>query len=185
MISYNIFIKNRISSFNILAINSEDLKIVVDAYNKGSSDFFISGTRYWMKDLFEIKIFEFNHPERIKDFVLFAEKEGLVAQGILSSSYLPPEALVKGGKDVTREFISDAFGHLSSINNKKEENQNKTDESLKKIFISHSSKDKDKINPLIDLLENIGINHSQIFFLLIRHMGLISGKIFLNDLKKS
>ena len=33
-----------------------------------------------------------------------------------------------------------------------------------KLFISHSSEDKDKIKPLIDLIENIGVPHNQIFF---------------------
>jgi hypothetical protein len=35
---------------------------------------------------------------------------------------------------------------------------------MSKLFISHSSKDGDKINPLIDLIENIGVAHNQIFY---------------------
>lgn len=34
----------------------------------------------------------------------------------------------------------------------------------KKVFISHSSKDNEQIKPLIDLIENIGVPHSQIFY---------------------
>lgn len=35
---------------------------------------------------------------------------------------------------------------------------------MNKLFISHSSEDKEKIKPLIDLIENIGVSHNQIFF---------------------
>lgn len=43
--------------------------------------------------------------------------------------------------------------------------QNKLqNENMSKLFISHSSEDKDKIKPLIDLIENIGVTHNRIFF---------------------
>ncbi|MCL9804611.1 toll/interleukin-1 receptor domain-containing protein [Flavobacterium amniphilum] len=35
---------------------------------------------------------------------------------------------------------------------------------MSKLFISHSSEDKEKIKPLIDLIENIGVSHNQFFF---------------------
>ncbi len=43
-------------------------------------------------------------------------------------------------------------------------NKNQNNQNMIKIFISHSSKDEAKIKPLIDLIEVIGIPHSEIFF---------------------
>ena len=42
--------------------------------------------------------------------------------------------------------------------------QKSQNKNMSKLFISHSSEDKEKIKPLIDLIENIGISHDQIFF---------------------
>jgi hypothetical protein len=41
--------------------------------------------------------------------------------------------------------------------------KNKT-KNMSKLFISHSSQDDPKIKPLIDLIEDIGIHHNQIFY---------------------
>ncbi|MGI4873017.1 MAG: toll/interleukin-1 receptor domain-containing protein [Janthinobacterium lividum] len=35
---------------------------------------------------------------------------------------------------------------------------------MKKLFISHASVDANKVKPLIDLIESVGVSHSQIFF---------------------
>lgn len=43
------------------------------------------------------------------------------------------------------------------------QHKNKT-QKMSKLFISHSSKDDKKIKPLIDLIENIGVHHNQIFY---------------------
>lgn len=50
---------------------------------------------------------------------------------------------------------------LMTIFQQQSKSQNKN---MSKLFISHSSEDKDKIKPLIDLIENIGVPHNRIFF---------------------
>ncbi len=54
--------------------------------------------------------------------------------------------------------IDDQLTTITPIQTK---TQNKN---MNKLFISHSSEDKEKIKPLIDLIENIGVSHNQIFF---------------------
>lgn len=55
---------------------------------------------------------------------------------------------------------------------------------MKKIFLSHSSKDKDKIDLFRDLIEDIGIKHSEIFYSSGAGYGVTLGKNLFEELKK-
>ena len=98
------------STFNILNIDIGDLKIVVDAYNQGKSDFFIAGKKYWLNNLFEIKIFEFDHPDKFDAFIEFAKSNNLFVTGMFNKPHLTPQVLQEGGKEVTRDFIKNEYG---------------------------------------------------------------------------
>ncbi len=65
-------------------------------------------------------------------------------------------------KNVTDKFIVYPLGALRVKEPPAPSVENKGN-ALKKIFISHATKDKEIIEELIDLLENIGINSAQIF----------------------
>lgn len=54
--------------------------------------------------------------------------------------------------------------------------KNRTMKSFEKIFISHSFKDKEIVEDLIDLLEVIGIKHEQIFCSSIQGYGISLGE---------
>jgi hypothetical protein len=54
---------------------------------------------------------------------------------------------------------------------------------MKKIFISHSSQDKKKIDPLVDLLGDIGVPHNQIFFTSDSSTGVHLGENIMERLK--
>lgn len=136
------------STYNILNVGKEDLEIVLHAYNQGKSDFFIAGKKYWLSNLFEIKIFEFNHPEKFDAFIELAKRNGLYQKSMFSEPHLTPEVLIEGGDDVTRTFIKGEFGNQQG---------DQTDNGLKKkikmeIFISHSSDDSDKAEALINVI---------------------------------
>jgi len=66
-----------------------------------------------------------------------------------------------------------------------EQQQNKTQKNMSKLFISHSSADKEKIKPLIDLIENIGVSHNQIFFSSHPALELTVDRTYLKDLKRN
>lgn len=65
-----------------------------------------------------------------------------------------------------------------------EKQDTKMDNSNSKLFISHSSVDKETIKPLIDLLEDIGVPHNQIFFSSHPAYGVLQGEDIFLRLKK-
>lgn len=64
-------------------------------------------------------------------------------------------------------------------NNKASKNIN-----MKKLFVSHSSLDDTKIEPLIDLINLIGIPHNKIFYCSIEGYGLKPGENLFDGLKR-
>jgi hypothetical protein len=56
--------------------------------------------------------------------------------------------------------------------------------SMKKLFISHASEDKEKIKPLIDLIEGIGVSENQIFYSSLPAFGVSLGENIFDRLKK-
>ena len=85
--------------------------------------------------------------------------------------------------NVTDKFIIYPLGTLKA----KQDNQlitNKRDNSLKKIFISHATKDKEIVEELIDLLETIGISSTQIFCSSFEGYGIPLGGNFLDTIKE-
>lgn len=65
-------------------------------------------------------------------------------------------------KNVTDKFIVHPLGALRIKEQPMPSAENKGN-ALKKIFISHATKDKEIIEELIDLLESIGVNSTQFF----------------------
>ena len=150
--AYNLYIKTQSRYYNILNIEKDDLQIVIDAFNYGKDDFFIGGKKYWLANLFEIRIFNFQN-SKIDDFIRMIETNGLDRKS-LGSHYIPPESLEHGGEDVTKEFIKGAFGFL--LNSKKNQiSQNPSDID---IFISHSSSDIKITTLLIEIVRKLSIS---------------------------
>jgi len=143
--TYNLFIKTQSKTYNILNIDENDLNVIVDSFNYGKEEFFLGGKKYWISRLFEIRIFRFHNPDKIQEFLDFAESRGLYKSSF-GSHYLTPEVLKNGSEEVTREFIKGDFGYLQ--NSKKTNNMdNEID-----IFISHSSSDVDIAKHLIEIV---------------------------------
>lgn len=144
---YNVYIKTQSSSINIFNIEQDDLEIIISAYNQGDNEFYIAGKKYWLRNLFEIKIFTSELGEKFEDFINSAEMQGLFVKNFYSGGlYLPPEVLVKMGKDVTRDFIKGGYGSKSG---KSELPSLKNSIS---IFISHSGSDINIVKLVINIL---------------------------------
>ncbi len=152
--TYNLYIKTSDRIFNIFILEKSDLDIVINAYNIGKYDFFIAGKKYWISNLFEIKIFQFKHSEKIQDFIDLAKQNRLFVKGGFGSPYLPPDALRQGGIDVTRDFIKGDYGHQAKNKN--------IDESLIEmdIFISHNSNDIEIAKLIIEIVRKAFNIHS-------------------------
>lgn len=146
--TYNLYIKTQSKYYNIFSIENNDLQIVIDAFNYGKDNFFIGGKKFWLSNLFEIRIFNFKDPDKIQDFIKMLEANGQFKTS-LGSHYYPPEALERGGSEVTREFIKGGFGYLLELKGNKT-NQPMTNEI--DIFISHSSSDIEITTLLIEIV---------------------------------
>ncbi|GEM_PF-2247057 len=131
---FNVFIKTQSRASNILNIDEEELGVVVNAYNNGKSDFFIAGKKYWLKRLFEIKIFTFPSG-KLEEFLQLAEEKELYELQYVGEPYLPPSTLRHVGENITKDYIKGDFGYL-------DKNKASTGSEIEMdIFISHSSKD--------------------------------------------
>jgi len=144
--TYNLYIKTQLDTYNILNINEDDLSIVINAFNTGKGEFFIGGKKYWFEKLFEIRIFTFTRPDKFQDFVILAQSKGLFVTGFSGSKYLKPVVLREGGKEVTREFIKGDFGYLTKVLDK-----NKITSDMD-IFISHCSSDVEIAKSVIEIV---------------------------------
>jgi len=60
----------------------------------------------------------------------------------------------------------------------------KSNSTINKVFISHSSKDKDYVEEIIDIIETIGLNSSQIFCSSFDGYGIDLGENFLERIKE-
>ena len=134
------------STFNILNIDKEELEIVLSAYHNGDGDFFLAGKKYWITNLFEIKIFEFDHPDRFDDFIELADRTQVTNTSFLGEKYLSPDVLRTGGSEITKNVLRGGFGSQKS-----NEDSNKVTSNME-IFISHSSKDAAIAEALINVL---------------------------------
>jgi hypothetical protein len=148
MKTYNIYIKTKMSTFNILNIDRADLEFIVDAYNHGRPDFFLGGKKYWLNNLFEIRIFEFDYPEKFDSFVELAKRNDLLISGMFGDSHLPPQVLKEGGKEVTRDFIKQEYGD-QKVSSK---TYNSSIKHQMEIFISHSNEDSNIAEALVNVI---------------------------------
>jgi hypothetical protein len=114
IMKYNIYYHTKMSGNNIIGLDEDKMKRVVDAYKKGKEKFSISGQQYSFSGLKSLQIF--THENGI-DPALFEKK--VIASGKASSNlighYLSPEILETVGKNITDELIGDLeFGEYST-----------------------------------------------------------------------
>ncbi|CAL2082787.1 conserved hypothetical protein [Tenacibaculum dicentrarchi] len=67
--------------------------------------------------------------------------------------------------------------------NSPSEDSNGNDQSIKKVFISHSSQDTNVVEELIEILESLGLNSTQIFCSSFEGYGIDYGENFLDRIK--
>lgn len=122
-----------------------------------------------------------------------SKNQELVNSGIIGLGYYgaPKEfAFENYFKNVTDDFIIHPLGGLkrnSKINKVTTDNKtsltNVPKANPKKIFISHATADKEIVEILIDLLEDIGLKSNQIFCSSFEGYGIPLGDDFLNRIK--
>jgi hypothetical protein len=105
--TYNVFIKTAFKSFNLFTLPADKLEIVKNAYLEGKDSFVISGTKHFLSNCHEIKIYTFDdtkyHIQRVAE--IWGVSKCIIKTTL--SSYVPPKCLADFGDDVTSDFIGD------------------------------------------------------------------------------
>lgn len=107
MMTYNVYFHTQFSTFTILHVPDERLDIIIDAYLEGKEEFTLKGKKYFISNLIEMKIYEFDS-EKIS-FVK-AEKYWNANSFVKTNSdgpYVAKEGLRETGKEITSEIIGD------------------------------------------------------------------------------
>lgn len=113
--NYNIFIKNQITTFNILDVSEEELDRILDVYAYGKETVFIKGKKYWLTRLHEIQIFTFEHQQikTEKDLWEAYRSADLMIRAFKGlNTWLPIKVLDQVGTRVTDNFITNDYGYL-------------------------------------------------------------------------
>ena len=112
--TFNVYIKTQSTYNSLLDIGEEELRLVVDAFLGGESDFMLDGKKYWMNNVFEIRVFTYNNTRGLSGEQLLheAKQQGLASQEYMRRDkwYLSPEVLKHLGEDVTRKYITGKQG---------------------------------------------------------------------------
>lgn len=170
-------------------MTAEELKPFINSYHY-AENLLINGTTILADEIHSVTIMEGIH-----DFEMYREKaqfeldreqrNGMNSGFVLVGSYSNTEqyAFENYLKNVTDKFIIYPLGALKTKQPIKPM-ANEKGNTLKKIFISHAIKDKEIVEELIDLLETIGINSTQIFCSSFEGYGIPLGKDFLETIKE-
>src|ERR1700749_4194134 len=105
---YNLYVRTDTETYNIKYVSEENLNKIITAYNIGKETIFISGKKYQLKGLAEIKIYTLDNPAGFNDFINSPEIKPEIKwsqYGVWLSAHL----LAKCGTNVTDEFITDDF----------------------------------------------------------------------------
>lgn len=177
-------------------LDIEKLKKYVDFYHYGE-DVLINGTTIKSYDVDSITIMEseksITEYEQKAKFEIDSENQKIVNSGIIGLGYYgDPKNYAFNNylKNVTDNFIVHPHGGLNrndKINKVKADNKaivNLQNTTPKKIFISHATADKEIVELLIDILEDIGLKSNQIFCSSFEGYGIPLGEDFLDKIKQ-
>lgn len=110
---FNVYIKTQSTYYSLLDIPKDDLEMIVAAFHAGDEDVLIDGVKYFLRNVFEIRVFTYDRSETLPGPALM---ERCVQQGLAKTEYLgrrqylPPEVLKQVGQDVTKTYIAGKQG---------------------------------------------------------------------------
>lgn len=132
---YVIYIKTQSFDYNIWYLNGDTVKSVVASYLEGNTSFFIEGTKYWISNLFEIKIFNIESKEKTEEILTHYERQGVYISGrFTKGKVLALKFLKLHFEDVTSSFFPNHFD-ADKLEQKKKRKKRNTD--FSSVFIIH------------------------------------------------
>lgn len=175
-------------SFSKFNMDKDQLSPFINSYHYGE-DFFINGNTINSYDIDSISIMESDQDfeiYKIKAKVeLDRQRQNDVNNGfVFVGGYNQEEYIFDNYlENVTDKFILHPLGALKDKQTIKQITKEKGN-TLKKIFISHATMDKGIVEEIIDLLETIGVNATQIFCSSFEGYGIPLGNNFLDTIKE-
>lgn len=169
-------------------MDKDQLSPFINSYHNGE-DFFINGNTINSYDIDSISIMESDQDfeiYKIKAKVeLDRQRQNDVNNGfVFVGGYNQEEYIFDNYlENVTDKFIVHPLGALR-VKEPVAPLVEKKGNTLRKIFISHATKDKEIVEEIIDLLETIGINPTQIFCSSFEGYGIPLGNNFLDTIKE-
>lgn len=137
-------------AFNVMELPENKLSIILSFYEKGENQFTIAGSKYTAKDVSTLKIYTLEKDVDIEKFEKYCIDNHLISRNLIGY-YFGEDCLKLLGNDVTEKYIGDnPFGFKA----KKENVDVKSADLIMDIFISHSSKDVELAQTLIDLIRS-------------------------------
>lgn len=181
---YNLLVELDNEKYNLFGLKEVQLQKIITAYLNGEEYYHIAGKKNSFINLKTISIYSHDvesDPTSASQYYLGNTSFRLSSLG---KHYLPSNVMLKMGKEVTYEKIGDK--EFGSENTSITATYTKLPiiTKMKKIFISHSSRDSNYVGELINLIEGIGITHDQIFCSSFEGYGVELGEDFLYRLKK-
>lgn len=165
----------------ILNLELNDLKLYIEAYENGNDEFFHDGTSFDIRKTKSLEIFD------VDGWANLSEPSELINK--IYKAYDRNEdfyeyEIILYGKKVTRNFINNPYGYKRN-NKEKIQNVSMENYSAGRIFISHSTKDKDIVTAFVDkiLILSFGLKREQIFCSSVTGTGIKSGADFKNAIK--
>lgn len=177
-------------------LSTEQLQRYVDCYHYGENILIDGKTiESYLVDSFTIKESEKDiaEYEQKAQFEIDQENQRSLNSGVIGLGYYggtKKYAFQNYLENVTDDFIVHPHGSLKRgvVTNKVKSDgkvvANFKTTTPKKIFISHATKDKELVGEFIEILENIGINSTQIFCSSFEGYGIPLGENFLDKIKQ-
>ncbi len=182
---YNVYINSNGDRYIKTTVEKEELEKFIRDWHDGESSGWLEGKQIILKDPKAFVIYDISLKYRLENR---GETKKYLSKQIrlLYTNKWTTEALEDFGKDVTSEFKIGAYasqGLAVTINSKK---TTVVEKKRGRIFISHSSKDKQIVKRFTDqiLTLSLGIAQSEIFCTSIEGMGIKSGQVFRERIKK-
>lgn len=186
---FNVYINIGTKKITFLLLDENELARIIEAYEYGKESIFFRGKKHFINDINEIQIY--THEKGVFDnddeFYNQANIYNYLSKNLFGDPFVNLKGLAFYGKKVTEKYINDSYGNKKSAINI---THNSIDRELamkitnykkvKKIFISHSSKDSVLVTSFVNniLQLGIGISDEDIFCASIEGMNIHNGDDF-------
>lgn len=177
MKKFIITVKTQFETINIVGINETVLYHVIKVYLKKEPELRLGGRTYSFQGIEEFLIHEFENEDSLDELLSFVEKNDLRKKSMTGREYIETKHIKKYGVDVSMNYLQPDITNEELTDRQQESNTHM------KLFISHSSKNSDYGDALVELLIGVGVHGDNIIFTSNDAYGIPIGQNIFNWLK--